>query len=304
MTKSVTASIHQRLLNHARANELPFNQVLQYFALERFLYRLGRSPFRQQFVLKGALMLTAWQSPYARPTRDIDLLGRTDNTVEHIVSTIQEICQQPAPEDGLVFDADSATGETIIEAADYAGVRVRFAAYLGTARVPMQVDIGFGDPVVPAPSPVRLPTVLDLPTSELLGYSRESMVAEKVQVMVYLAEVNSRMKDFYDVWWLANHFDFDGPLLARAIRETFHWRQTPIALDAVAFSDRFTKDDTKQGQWQAFIQRLRPEDAPGTLPEVVETIAALILPVFKALIEQEQLDQSWPPGGPWTQREG
>ena len=191
MTKNVAASIHQRLLNHARANELPFNQVLQYFALERFLYRLGCSPFRQQFVLKGALMLTAWQSPYARPTRDIDLLGRTDNTVEHIVSTVQEICQQSAPEDGLVFDANSVTGESITEAANYAGVRVRFAAYLGTARVPMQVDIGFGDPVVPAPSPVRLPTVLDLPTSELLGYSRESMVAEKVQVMVYLAEVNN-----------------------------------------------------------------------------------------------------------------
>ena len=129
------------------------------------------------------------------------------------------------------------------------------------------------------------------------------MVAEKVQVMVYLAEMNSRMKDFYDVWWLANRFYFEGPLLAQAIHETFHWRQTPIALDVVAFGDRFAKDDTKQGQWQAFIQRLRLEDASSTLPEVVETIAALVLPVFRALVEQEPFDQRWPPGGPWAPRE-
>jgi hypothetical protein len=134
VTKNVAASIHQKLLNHARANDRPFNEVLQYFALERFLYRLGCSPFRQQFVLKGALMLTAWQSPYTRPTRDIDLLGRTDNAVEHIVSTFQAICQEQAPEDGLVFDAESVTGESIIEAANYAGVRVRFAGHLAGCR--------------------------------------------------------------------------------------------------------------------------------------------------------------------------
>jgi hypothetical protein len=304
VTKNVAASIHQRLLNHARANNHPFNQVLQYFALERFLYRLGCSPFRQQFVLKGALMLAAWQSPFARPTRDIDLLGRTDNAVEKIVSAIQTICREPAPEDGLVFDADGVTGETIIEAANYAGVRVRFAAYLGTARIPMQIDIGFGDPVVPAPSLVKLPTILDLPAPELQGYSRESMVAEKIQVMVYLAEVNSRMKDFYDVWSLATHFDFDGPLLAQAIRETFHWRQTPFSPNPVAFSDRFTRDETKQGQWKAFIRRLRLEDAPDTLHEAVETIAMCVLPVLQALAEQDRFDQYWPLGGPWIEREG
>jgi hypothetical protein len=303
VTKNVAASIHQRLLNHARANGRPFNEVLQYFALERFLYRLGCSPFRQQFVLKGALMLTAWQSPYARPTRDIDLLGRTDNAVEHIVSTFQVICRETAPEDGLVFDADSVAGESIIEAAGYAGVRVRFAAHLGKARIPMQIDIGFGDPVVPAPSPVKLPTILDLPVPELQGYTRESMIAEKVQMIVYLAEVNSRMKDFYGVWWLATHFDFDGSLLAQAIHETFQWRQTPLSLTSVAFSGRFTKDETKQGQWRAFIRRLRLDDAPSTLSEATENIAAFILPVFQALVEQEHFDQYWQPGGPWEKRE-
>jgi len=196
MTRNVAASVRQRLLNHARAEGRPFNEVLQYFALERFLYRLGRSLYRRQFVLKGALMFTVWQSPFPRPTRDIDLLGLLDNTVEHVVSAIQAICQEPAPEDGLRFDAGSVAGERIIEAANYEGVRVRFAAYLGTARIPMQIDVGFGDPLVPGPSLVRLPTILDFPPPELQGYSRESAIAEKLQIMVYMGEINSRMKDF------------------------------------------------------------------------------------------------------------
>lgn len=195
MTRNVTASIRQRLLNYAKAEGRPFNEVLQYFALERFLYRLGRSPHHHQFVLKGALMLTVWQSPFPRPTRDIDLLGHLDNTVEHVVSTIQAICQEPAPEDGLRFAAESVSGERIIETGHYEGVRVRFIAYLGTARVPMQIDIGFGDPLVPGSTLVRLPTILDLPPPELQGYSRESTIAEKLQAMIYLGEINSRMKD-------------------------------------------------------------------------------------------------------------
>ena len=118
MIKDLAASIHQRLLNHARAKGRPFNEMLQRFVLERFLYRLGRSPYRDQFVLKGALMLAAWDLPFSRPTRDIDLLGRLDNSVEHIVSAIQEICKEPAEEDGLRFDASSVAGERIVEAAD------------------------------------------------------------------------------------------------------------------------------------------------------------------------------------------
>ena len=138
MTQNIAASVHQRLLNCARAGGRPFNELLQYFALERFLYRLGCSPHQDQFVLKGALMFTVWQVPVPRPTRDIDLLGRMDNAVSHVVTAIQEICEQPVPEDGLRFPAETVVGERIIEMADYEGVRVRFTAYLGTARIPMQ----------------------------------------------------------------------------------------------------------------------------------------------------------------------
>ena len=305
MIQNVTASVHQRLLNYAKAEGRPFNDVLQHFALERFLYRMGRSPHRDQFVLKGALMFTAWQSPSFRPTRDIDLLGQLDNSVEHIVSAIQAICREPAPEDGLHFDAESIVGERIVETGNYAGVRVRFTAYLGTARVPMQVDVGFGDPLVPGPSLVRFPPILDFPAPELQGYSRESAVAEKLQVMVYLGEINSRMKDFYDIWLLATHFDFDGPVLAQAIRETFRWRQTPISPDPVAFSDAFAQDFARQAQWVAFIRRhhLDGEGAPGTLHEAVQVVAELLQPVLQALSEERLFDRRWSPGGPWLPRD-
>ena len=124
MTRNVAASVHQRLLNRARAEERPFNELLQYFALERFLYRLGRSPYRDQLVLKGAMMLTAWGGVFPRPTRDIDLLGRMDNAVSHVVSVIQEICEQDTVDDGLRFAAETVSGERIIEIADYDGVRM------------------------------------------------------------------------------------------------------------------------------------------------------------------------------------
>jgi len=302
MTQNIAASVRQRLLNHARAEGRPFNEVLQYFALERFLYRLGRSPYRRQFVLKGALMFTVWRPPLLRPTRDIDLLGHLDNAVERVVPAIQAICQEPAPEDGLRFAAESAVGERIIESAKHEGVRVRFTAYLGTARVPMQIDVGFGDPLVPGPSLVRLPSILGFPPPELQGYSRESAIAEKLQIMVYMGEINSRMKDFYDIWLLATHFDFDGPILARAIHETFRWRQTTLPPNPVAFSDTFTQDREKQVQWIAFIRRHRLKDTPATLHEAIQIIAAFLQPVIQALLEDQRFDQRWPPGGPWLSR--
>ena len=301
MTRNVAASVHQRLLNRARAEGRPFNEVLQHFVMERFLYRLGRSAFGERFVLKGALMFSAWQAPPSRYTRDIDLLGRMDNAVESVVSTIRTICQEPAPEDGLRFDAESAVGDRIMEAASYAGVRVRCLAYLGQARIPLQLDVGFGDPVVPGPSLVRLPTILDFPAPELQGYSRESIIAEKLQAMVYLGTITTRMKDFYDISWLATHFDFDGRTLARAIHATFRARETTPVTAPAAFTDAFANDDEKQAQWVAFVRQHRIEDSPTTLHETVRFIAAFLQPVLHALAAEELFSGHWPPGGPWTQ---
>lgn len=163
MSPNLPASIHQRLLNNARATERPFNEVLQRFALERFLYRVGRSPYARRLVLKGAMMLTAWRVPSARPTRDIDLLGHMENSVEQVIAAVEAICQESVPDDGLRFDVPSIVGERIVESGSYSGVRVRFTAYLGNARIPMRIDVGFGDPLVPGPTLVRLPVILDFP---------------------------------------------------------------------------------------------------------------------------------------------
>jgi hypothetical protein len=297
--RNLAASVHQRLLNAAKAQGRPFNEVLQYFALERFLYRLGRSSYRSQFVLKGAMMFAVWRSPFSRPTRDIDLLGRLDNAVEHVVSVVQAICTEPAPDDALRFDAESAVGRRLTEAADYEGVRVRVTAYLGTARIPVRIDVGFGDRVIPAPRLVQLPTILNLPPAEVLGYSPESAIAEKYHGMVYLGAINSRMKDFYDIWWLATRFNFDGADLARALGATFQRRRTALPAHPVAFSESFARDAEKQAQWVAFVRRSRLEDAPTTLDETVRVISTLLMPVAHALRAGEAFHERWATGGPW-----
>lgn len=300
MTRNVAASVHQRLLNRARAQGRPFDELLQYFVLERFLYRLGRSPHARHFVLKGALMFGVWQGPFSRPTRDIDLLGQMDNRVEPVAQAIRAICQQPVPEDdGLRFDPESVAGESITEGAEYQGVRVRLITRLGRARVRLQVDVGFGDVLVPGPVKARLPTILDFPPPEVQGYTRESTIAEKFQAMVYLGEINSRMKDFFDIWSLATHFFFDGPVLALAVRETFRQRQTALQVAPVALTAAFAGDRNKQAQWRAFIGRHPGEEELPALGATIQVIAALLQPVVRALVEGRSFDQHWPPGGPW-----
>ena len=297
MSPNTPASVHQRLLNYAKAQGRPFNEVLQYYGLQRFLYRLGQSRSKERFILKGALMLVAWQSPVTRPTRDIDLLGRLDSTPEAIVAAIQEICDQPVPEDGLHFDAESVRGERITEGASNSGIRARFVAYLGRARIPIQVDIGFGDPIIPGPAWVRLPTPLDIPPAELWGYSRESAIAEKAQAMVLLGEINSRLKDFYDIWLLSSLYEFDGTTFSQALQATFAQRGIKITLPIVALEAPFA-NPAHEAQWHAFLHRNRLE-APETLRETIQTISLFLYPPLHALAEGREYAQYWAPGGPW-----
>jgi len=201
--RDIAASVRQRLLNHARETGRPFNELLQYFAMERFLYRLSKSPYVDNFVLKGALMLTVWEAPLSRPTMDIDLLGLIDNSIEDIVAVTKNICTQEVEPDGITFEPSGIEGERITEDADYGGVRVRFRGSLGTAHITMQLDIGFGDMVIPAADSLEYPTILDLPAPKLRGYTKESTIAEKFEAMVKLGILNSRMKDFFDIWLLS-----------------------------------------------------------------------------------------------------
>lgn len=296
---NVAASVRQRLLNKARETDRPFSELLQYFAMERFLYRLSKSVHADKFVLKGALMFTAWHAPVTRPTVDIDLLGITDNSVEAIVTVVKDICRQEVEPDGLVFDPAGVEGERIVEDADYTGVRARFRGTLGTARIIMQLDIGFGDVVVPKPESADYPTILELPAPSLRGYSRESAVAEKFEAMVKLGVLNSRVKDFFDIWLLSRQFDFDGRTMARAMTKTFATRGTTIPAAPVALTGDFANDAARQAQWRAFIRKSRLENAPPDFAEIVEAVAVFLGPITRALAAGEIFQGLWKAPGPW-----
>ncbi len=226
--KDTAASNRKRLRNYALKAGRPFQEVLQYFAMERFLYRLSISDVADKFVLKGALMFTAWGAPGGRPTRDIDLLGRMAYGVDVVAAAVRKICQQRVEPDGLLFDSTTVVGRVIKEDADYEGVRVTFLGKLQNARVPMQIDVGFGDVISPSSILTEYPTILDLSPPKIQGYSRESATAEKFEAMVKLGIVKSRMKDFFDIWLLSRRFDFDGASLASSIgAQTFRSVEEP-----------------------------------------------------------------------------
>jgi hypothetical protein len=301
-TKNLAASVHGRLQNHARASKRPFNELLQYFAMERFLYRLSKSPHRSRFVLKGALLLHVWDAPLARATKDLDFLGHLENSLENLAQVVREVCAIEVEPDGVMFDLTTVKAERIKEDADYEGVRVRFVGLLGKARVAMQIDVGFGDVVTPRAESITYPTLLDFPAPKLSGYPRETVIAEKFQAMVYLRTINSRMKDFYDVWLLASQYAFDGEPLAKAIAATFSNRQTSIDVAPIAFSSDFTEQASTLAQWRAFTSRLPHVQCPEKLSEVVTVLARFLLPVARACASTEGFEQHWTPGGPWTPR--
>ncbi len=297
--KNLEASIHQRLLNQARESGRPFNELLQYFAIERFLYRLSQSPHQEKFVLKGALMFAVWQAPPARPTMDIDLLGRMENQVETIVSIVRDVCRQKVEPDGLNFDPDSVDGNRIAEAAEYQGVRVSFRGSLGNAKIFMQLDVGFGDVIFPRATSVKYPTLLDLPGPRLRGYTRESLIGEKFQAMVRLGSLNSRMKDFFDIWFLSRHFDFDGPRLSTAISKTFERRKTEVPSNLNDLFEPLMRDPVKVTQWRTFAQRNRLQAAPEKLGDVLSLIGEFLDPVVQSFKEGIQFEATWQAPGPW-----
>ncbi|MFZ5831327.1 MAG: nucleotidyl transferase AbiEii/AbiGii toxin family protein [Planctomycetota bacterium] len=298
--RNVAASVRARLLARSQTAGRPFQEVLQYYAMERFLFRLSESPHADKLVLKGGLMLTAWRAPATRPTRDIDLLARMPNDVDSVVGVVRDICVQKVDEDGLVFDVDTMQGRVIKEDADYEGVRVKFLGSLDNARVNMQIDMGFGDVVVPGVTRLEYPTILDHPPPRVRGYSQETTIAEKFEAMVTLGQINSRIRDFFDIWLLQRHFDFDGLVLAGAIRETFANRSTAVRSDPIALTPAFATDTARMRQWKGFLEDLPGSFAPATLQEAVDAIAGFIVPVARAVAASEEFTFRWTAPGPWA----
>jgi len=295
---NIAASVRQRLLDKARIDKRPFNELLQYFVMERFLYRLSRSNHADKFVLKGALMLRAWQAPLFRPTMDIDMLARqTSNEVKQIVDLIKNVCQVVVDSDGIEFDSESVRGENIVEDADYEGVRVLFVGKLDTVKIRMQVDIGFGDVVVPGPQETILPTMLDFPPPCIACYSRESSIAEKFEAMVKLDELNSRMKDFYDIWLLVRQFDFYSPHVQDAVASTLNNRGTDLPNVITAFTNTFIH--AKSTQWGAFRKKLDIDTVPMEFAEVNGLIQEFLGPILDGIRTQTSVKSTWTAPGPW-----
>lgn len=298
MAKNIAASVHQRLLNKARTEGQSFNELFQYFVIERFLYRLSKSPHADQFVLKGALLFRVWMSQDTRATRDIDFLAFGDNTVESLVNLVTDVISHDEA-DGLVFDTASVEGQTIKEDADYEGVRILCDAFLGKAKSRLQLDIAFGDTVYPEPKKERYPTLLDHAAPVLRLYPPETVFAEKLEAMIHLGALNSRMKDFYDIWRLMQH-GFDGRELSRAVSQTIISRSTEV----ISFSElerELNESGGKQSQWAAFLGKAHVS-APERFDVLLQEISVMASPILNAVIKRVEFDMSWKPSGPWKRK--
>ena len=293
---NIAASIHQRLLNKAMAERRPFNELLQYYAIERFLFRLGQSPYGKQFVLKGALVFLAWQVRLTRPTRDMDFLGFTENSIENLVHIVQEICTQTFDGDGIIFDPQTVEGAVIKEDAEYSGVRVAFLGYLGKAKINMRLDVGFADVVTPHPNEIEFQTILEGSSKPCIrAYPPETVIAEKFQAMVDLGMANSRLKDFYDLWFMASTMEFDFGLLMEAITSTFNNRGTPLPEStSPALTEEFAVQ--KQIQWVSFLKKSQIVDAPTSLYDVIQGLTRFFTPLVNP---NREVFRHWSPTAGW-----
>jgi predicted nucleotidyltransferase component of viral defense system len=274
--KNVGASVRARLLQVSKARGQTFELVLIRFAFERLLFRLSRSRYADRFVLKGAMLMMTWFNDPHRGTRDLDLLGFGEPDSEAMVTAFQDILTQPG-DDGVVFDTNTLRIDRIREEQEYGGLRLRTTASISGARISLTIDIGFGDAMDPGAELLDYPSILDFPAPRLRGYARETVIAEKFQAMVALGQVNSRMKDFYDIWILSRSFGFTDDRLARAIAATFARRDTPVpTVIPDALTPAFAADEQKQRQWKAFVEDLAQN--PGELASVVTDLGQFLMP--------------------------
>ena len=284
--KNLGASVRARLLQISKEKGQNFDLILTRYAIERLLYRLAQSRHADRFVLKGAMLLMTWFDEPFRGTRDLDLLGYGDPSPEGLVDIFKEVLAVDG-EDGVAFDVDGVRISRIREDNQYGGLRLRTTADIGGARIAANVDVGFGDATEPVPETLDYPALLDMPAPRLRGYARETVVAEKFQAMVALGTANSRMKDYYDIWVLSQSFEFDHERLARAIAATFARRKTTVPGGLPdALTPAFADLPVKQQQWEAFKRDVAID--PGSLSNVVNVLAAFLMPVAKRLRPEDR----------------
>ncbi len=301
--KDLAASVRGRLTEFARKHNEDFQSVLTRYAIERFLYRLSASRYEDVFVLKVAILFQLWAAEPHRATKDVDLLGIGDSSLERLTEVMSAICTVVFTDDGLTFDPADITADRIKEDHEYEGVRVTCPVRLGNARLRLQIDVGFGDAVTPAPVRTTFPTILDFPAPVLKTYPRETVVAEKFQAVTVLGMQNSRMKDFFDLWILSRDFIFDGETLAKAIAATLRRRGTlPPTEPPLALTIEFSANPTKLTQWNAFVRKGKLCVEPAKLEAVIFVLEHFLMPPSRAIASGETFSATWKPGGPWEMK--
>jgi hypothetical protein len=295
--KDPAASIRQRLLNHAKAHGDDYQRILTRYAIERLLFRLSQTEARDSYVLKGAMLFVTWPEHSFRPTGDLDLLGHGDPDPAAITALFAQICQVEVPEDGVIFNPDTLKLESVREEEKYQGVRLTLRGHLGTAVIPVQVDIGFGDRVYPAPSRRIFPSLLpDLPAADVLMYPPETVVAEKFEAMIRFAEENGRIKDFHDIWVTTRTFSFDLATLVEAIGGTLQRRETPAPMEMpVALIPAFAARADKQALWTGFLRRTPPSLPPPPLDVLLAELRKFFGPLISGLALPEGAKGRWNP---------
>jgi hypothetical protein len=288
--RNVGASVRQRLLNRSRERAEDFGWLLS---------RLTTSAYADQFTLKGAQLFATWVDTPYRMTRDLDLLRWGDPAIPVLEGIFRSLCEQAVDvPDGIDYLPDTVRGVVIREEAEYGGVRIRVGYHLADARDSLQIDIGFGDAVVPQIA--AYPSLLGLPAPQIRAYPREAVVAEKYHAMVLLGIANSRMKDYFDLHVIAREFPFEGEALARAIAATFERRATPVPIEMpVALTPEFASDSTKRAQWQGFLKRSRLVLPVPDIADVTGQLQGFLMPPTLAIAGGRPFRAKWPAGGPW-----
>lgn len=298
--KNMSESVRARLLNIARSTDRNFQELAMRYAVERFLVRLASSAHKDRFILKGAMLYIAWKLDNKRTTMDLDLLGIGSPAPERLADVFRQICEVRTEDDGLFFDKDSITVASIREEAVYDGVRVVIQVALGVMAIRLQVDVGFGDAIVPAAQPSEFPALLGKRGPVIRAYSPETVIAEKFNAIVLLGMANSRMKDYFDIWMLSQNFTVEGAVLREAILNTFARRQTALP-DSVptGLSEEFSGNESKLSQWQGFVKRQRRRETAPSLREAVTVAREFLMPIVASVSGTVPVPILWSPPGGW-----
>jgi Nucleotidyl transferase AbiEii toxin, Type IV TA system len=297
--KEVGKSVKNRLNNIAKQTNRQHSDLLQYYAMERFLYRLSVSTHRDKFLLKGALLLQSVDNNLARATKDIDFIATFLAREDRLKSMLIDCVNTPVQDDGVGFDAKSITISEIQRDTRYCGFRVLIKGKIDTAQIGVQLDIGFGTSIIPGPMEISYPSLLDFEAPKILGSSLECAIADKFEAMVSRGDANTRLKDFYDIWIITKNRSFVFEDVCRAIAETFHYYETEIPISLpICLSTDFYRDPSTENRWRTFLKRSRLNEGL-ELSTVIEQIFNFTIPVCDFVNNRGKQYQTWSHAKHW-----